>query len=123
MSVLDFKLMGVNFRPKDGAARKIVASLEIGDELELRLEPEPDNQYDENAIKVIEVTSGEFLGYVEKEIAKVLAPLLSAGSTCVGFEVIDFHEGKGHVPVIRTELIARALADAPNVDETNYGDD
>lgn len=111
MSVLDFRIMGVNFRPKDGVARAIVARLEVGDELDLRLEPEPDNQYDENAIKVIEVSSGEFLGYVEKEIAKVLAPLLSAGTTCYGFEVIDFFEGKGHIPVIRCETTDEASDD------------
>jgi hypothetical protein len=68
-------LRGVNFRP--ASAKEVVTNLEEGQKL--NLEREPGNEYDENAIKVIEPESGEFIGYVAKEIAAELAPHMDAG--------------------------------------------
>lgn len=74
-------LRGVNFRPP--SAREIVTNLEEG--TKLTLEREPDNQHDSNAIRVIEPNSGEWIGFVAKEIAAELAPLMDAGAptTCI----------------------------------------
>lgn len=44
----------------------------------LQLEREPDNSYDANAIAVLDGT-GNRLGYVAREIARSVAPLLDAG--------------------------------------------
>lgn len=68
-------LRGVNFRPP--SARGIVTNLEEGQKL--NLEREAGNPHDENAIKVIEPDSGEFIGYVAKEIAADLAPHMDEG--------------------------------------------
>lgn len=62
--------VGASFRPKE--AKDIIRSLEIGDEIQL--EREPDNAYDENAIKTL--FNGTHIGYVEKDVAVEIAPLL-----------------------------------------------
>lgn len=67
-------LRGVSFRGAE--ITNIVRLLEPGDHLSI--EPEFDNQYDENAIKVI-LEQGEdrhFLGYIAKEVAADIAPQL-----------------------------------------------
>lgn len=66
-------LTGVSFRQPE--EREAAASLEVG--ARLRLEREPDNAYDENAIRVYydDPFSGVpfHIGYVEKGIAASLA--------------------------------------------------
>jgi len=47
---------------------------------------EPDNPYDPNAIKVA-LAGIVFLGYVPKEIAKELAPLMDQGKSFMAFFV------------------------------------
>lgn len=77
-------LVGVSFRPKE--TKEIVRELQMDDEL--RLEREPENQHDENAVKVVN-DNGDFLGYVEKDVAAEIADRLDNGDeyTCsvVGF--------------------------------------
>lgn len=65
-------LRGVNFRPIE--AKAIVNALEEG--AQLLLEREPANQYDEFAIKVIDPETAVHLGYVAKEVAAELAPIM-----------------------------------------------
>lgn len=67
------EIKGVRFRP--GPAHAIVQSLVYGEQLEL--ERDPNNKYDEWAIKL--VARGEFVGFVQKDIAAHLAPQLDAG--------------------------------------------
>lgn len=57
-------IQGVKFRPKH--IREVVANLKKGEELSL--EAEPHNEYDSNAIRIINA-DGDFLGYVEKGTA------------------------------------------------------
>lgn len=73
-------LRGVNFRP-------IEAKVKVNELVEgqaLLLEREPYNEFDSNAIKVIEPDSQIFLGYVAKEVAADLAPEMDSGKafTC-----------------------------------------
>lgn len=68
-------LRGVNFRPL--AAKEIVNQLIEGSGL--KLEREPHNQYDGNAIKVLDPDTDEHLGYVAKEHAIEIAPLIDKG--------------------------------------------
>lgn len=68
------QLVGVNFRP--GEAKEIVKALIVGDPL--TLEREPFNEHDENAIKVM-YASTNFLGYIERGVAAILAPQLDNG--------------------------------------------
>ena len=77
MSTYTVSLRGSNFRPI--GAQAIVMGLTEGDEL--ILEPEPSNQYDPYAIRVIHPASSEHIGYVAKEFASEIAPMLEAGST------------------------------------------
>lgn len=68
-------LRGVSFRPIE--AKSIVTQLQSGEDL--KLEREPENEYDTNAIRVIHPPSSEFLGFVAKEIAADIAPLMDNG--------------------------------------------
>jgi hypothetical protein len=60
-------IRGNHFRP--ASAKTVYNELEWDEELSL--EPEPENQYDENAIKVL--ARGEHVGYVGKEFAAELS--------------------------------------------------
>jgi hypothetical protein len=65
-------LAGANFRPRD--ARDIVRDLGVGDELTLVRDKK--NEYDANAIKVM--YDGHHLGFIERDTAARLAPLMDA---------------------------------------------
>jgi hypothetical protein len=69
-------LRGLSFRPID--AKLIVQGFEGGEVLDL--ERDPENEFDPNAIKVIWPATGEFLGFVAKEVAADLAPEMDAGT-------------------------------------------
>ena len=75
MSTYEANLRGMNFRPL--VAQSIVMELEEGNEL--LLEREPNNPHDFNAIKVLDPTTGEHLGYVAREVSRDLAPELDSG--------------------------------------------
>ncbi len=68
-------LRGSKFRPME--AQAVVARLETDEAVEL--EREPDNPYDENAIKVI--AHGEHIGYVAKEDAVEIASIMDNHTT------------------------------------------
>ena len=68
-------LRGNNFRPIE--AKAIFNSLVEG--TGLIIEREPGNQFDPNAIMVIEPESHVHIGYVAKEVAAELAPLMDEG--------------------------------------------
>lgn len=85
MIEINAPLMGVQFRPAE--AKAVVDSLTIGQRLEL--EAEPTNQYDANAVKVIEPESGEFIGYVAKVSNYETAQHLVAGGA-YECEVLSF---------------------------------
>ena len=75
------KLMGSTFR---GGAKEVILTLEK--DMALELVREPNNPYDPNAIKIMK---GIQIGYVKKELAVTLAPLMDVGRdvTCVVSEV------------------------------------
>lgn len=68
-------LRGVNFRPIE--AKAIVNQFEGGESLVLVREP--GNQFDPNAIQVLDPETQIHLGYVAKEVAQELAPLMDEG--------------------------------------------
>lgn len=72
-------MVGANFRPQE--CRDICDTLEVGQTL--RLEREPYNMYDSNAIKVIysDLASEYHIGYIESKsgLAKEIAPWLDDG--------------------------------------------
>lgn len=60
MPTINTTLAGCNFRP--APARDICKALNIGDQLALK--PDPDNEYDSNAVKVL--ADDVFIGFVPK---------------------------------------------------------
>jgi hypothetical protein len=68
-------LRGLSFRPL--AAKEIANALTEG--AGLKLEREPFNQFDTNAIKVLDPETEEHLGYVAKEHAIEIARHMDAG--------------------------------------------
>lgn len=80
-------LMGVNFRGKE--VSQLVAALPVG-ETAFTFERDPENAYDPNAVKVLYGGDpGEFIGFVAKEVAEEIAPLMDSGYTVTG-KIIDF---------------------------------
>lgn len=62
---MTLKSVGLYYRPVE--AREEVDNLELGAELSFELEPE--NQYDQNAVKVLIKETGTHIGYVPKNDA------------------------------------------------------
>lgn len=78
-------LAGLNFRP--ASAKEAVDAIAVGDEL--TLERDPTNEYDSNAVRVIDPASGEFIGFIPKvdntEIAQALDDGLEVTCKVVSF--------------------------------------
>lgn len=90
-----FPLVGVSFRPPE--IKTFIASW--GDErvpyasLAFALEREPNNQYDENAIKINvshDQSEPQFCGFVAKEFAEEIAPLLDSGYVVEEIKIVAF---------------------------------
>jgi hypothetical protein len=78
MTEIFTELAGLSFRPK--TAKEVVDTLQIGDTL--TLERDPENEYDDNAIKVLAVD--EFIGFIPKVDNLLIAQHMDAGGeiTC-----------------------------------------
>lgn len=93
------RLAGVKFRPS--TVRLQVEALREG--AQLRLEREPDNSNDPNAIKVFPYNGSQWLGYVPRETAAILAPLMDvegAVTTCV----VTVQQMNDSMPTLRIEV-------------------
>lgn len=88
MTTFSTILVGMHFRPAE--ARELVSAFEVG--TTLKIEREPENPYDQNAIKVMFDLDGRpvHVGYIAKEDAIYIAPHLDEGSVfetvVTGFE-------------------------------------
>lgn len=74
------RVAGVTYQNEDGTSRKdIIAGLSSGDKL--RLEREPDNKYDPNAVKVCALCGDTWkqIGYLPKDVAGEVSTALEAG--------------------------------------------
>lgn len=74
-----FKVAGTTFRQE--AVEKIANELSNGKQPYVKLEKEPTNQYDPNAIKVI--ADNEFIGYVPKSEAEKVHAILDDSENAV----------------------------------------
>ena len=75
------KIVGVTHPNSDGSSRQRILKRMRREEREYEavyLEPEPDNPYDKNAIKVLN-TEGEQLGYLNSDLAEDIARRMSCG--------------------------------------------
>jgi len=91
-------LRGAKFRPMDAQVcllQQTVGSI-------LRLEPEPTNKYDPNAIKVIATDPEEiehFVGYIAKEDCEDVLAMLAGGTPVIARIVME----NGNAPSIEVE--------------------
>ena len=76
------KVKGVTFKN----AQRNIRTFASGDFERFDLVREPDNFFDSNAIRVT-VATVVFLGYVPREVAKELAPLMDEGRKFMAFFV------------------------------------
>ena len=66
--VINTKTVGVSKENADGSSRQEVIKNEVAEDDPIRLEHEPNNPYDEHAIKVL-TESGKQIGYLSKDVA------------------------------------------------------
>jgi hypothetical protein len=79
---MELEVIGLRFRWKKDGRIAIAHMCDKGDITGIRLEREPDNKYDENAIMVLlpeRILSGRQLGYLHRQAAELLAPRLDNG--------------------------------------------
>ena len=75
------KLVGVTYPNSDGTSRQQILKRMRREECEYEavyLEPEPDNPYDKNAVKVLNI-KGEQIGYLSSDLAKDITERISEG--------------------------------------------
>lgn len=80
------KVRGVTF---EGRQRVLETLSRIPEgRISIRMLHEKDNKYDENAMKIYAVLDGSYqapVGYLQKETAKHIAPMIDQGKRCVAF--------------------------------------
>lgn len=103
------KLVGVTFEGR----QDVVARLEHG--TPLRIERQPDNEYDPNAVAVFE-PHGAQVGYLNRRLATVLAPVLDAGVD-YDVEVADITGGDEGQSQGVNVLVARRSTEADQAAE------
>lgn len=115
---IDTLVVGVTFENDDGGSRQeIIEMLSEGDELVL--EREFDNGYDENAIAVFDEFYAQ-IGYINKELASELAPLMDAGQRVKGSvsEIIEDVDSFG----CRMKLTLFSLEESDRMLEKQFND-
>lgn len=78
---VDLRVVGVTFKNEDTGEKRgdIIRELmgsETPESIQIKLEREPNNMYDVNAIKVI--ADGRQIGYIGKDYAVLIAPLMDS---------------------------------------------
>lgn len=83
---MELTLAGVLHRLTLSTARKLAEAIETEGKVKCRLERESDNPHDANAVKVVitekpwaKAHGGLMIGYVKRESASVIAPVMDAG--------------------------------------------
>lgn len=73
--VYESKVVGVSHHNPDGTSRQEIIRSEVAEDDPLFLELEPDNEFDENAIRVLSRHKRQ-IGYLNKELAEKVKPAL-----------------------------------------------
>lgn len=81
-------VVGMHFRERDGIPAKSIVANFIPP-VELQLEREPENAFDQFAVKVL--YEGQHIGYIEAGVAGFLAPHMDEGQafTCTVTELVE----------------------------------
>jgi hypothetical protein len=103
----DFVVMGAR---RSAERREGCASLSVGEAVVL--EREPDNTHDGNAVLVL-AEDGTELGYVPREDAKQMAPLLDAGAEVQATVKKLLETAEGDVLPVVISILRRGGGDAP----------
>lgn len=85
------KVVGVNFKNDDGTSRQDIIG-RLTQKAEITLLREPSNKYDKYAIMVL--ADGKQIGYIGKEYAKIISPMMDAGSLAIA-SISEIDEYKG----------------------------
>ena len=87
-----FKVLGVAYKRRQTYPKKAYENLEQEQEVMAKLQQEPENDYDQNAIAVlINFGSGwNKVGYIAKELTSELQPLIDNGNIKVNVPQIRF---------------------------------
>lgn len=123
-----FYVAGVQFRPRNEisqAVREISQELEVFKGVNLSLEPEPENKFDPNAVKILynseDVKDGGsfvpiFLGYIPKKYSSEVAGMLSIGAPveCI-VDVVD--------PAAKTYEMFKVTVQLPVEEEESINED
>ncbi len=73
------RVVGVTYENEDGSSRqRIIEKCRVGDDM--RLEWQPDNPHDANAIAVRRRPTGEQIGYLAREVAARAVEQMQAGT-------------------------------------------
>jgi|GEM_PF-3065937 len=90
--IIKTKVRGVSQRNEDGSSRQAIIHKYLSEGDLLVLEREPDNEYDPNAIAVYcdspDLDEYKKIGYLSRELAAKLAPLMDAGNS-IDAEVLE----------------------------------
>lgn len=75
------KVTGIRHLNNDGSSRYKTVTVEMKRGDKIVLEAEPNNKYDNNAVKVFAMINGskKQIGYLTKDIAKIVSPKLLNG--------------------------------------------
>lgn len=77
--ICDTKVVGVSMANDDGSLRQEIIRSEVEENDKLKLEADPNNEFDANAIKVLS-PYGKQIGYLNKDIAEKVKPALEHGT-------------------------------------------
>ena len=102
------KVAGVTFEGRQAYLKQIDVSDPV------KIEPEPDNKYDANALKVLVAHNGQIwhVGYIPRDLAATIAPHIEGESFMATIREIvgDFDTGDGD----RASLGLRLTIEVPN---------
>lgn len=77
---IEIKAAGVTFGRRQGLIERL--RLYNAEDIAISLQRESDNEYDRNAVQIVASVKGKgsaVMGYIGRELAKVIAPLLDKG--------------------------------------------
>ena len=104
VEVIDTKVVGVSKNNEDGSSRQMIIINQVEENDLLRLELEPQNPYDSNAVKVL-LESGEQVGYLSQEKARtVRSAIINEAEIHVKVSWVSGKEMKG--VGLRIELVS-----------------
>lgn len=107
----ELDVIGLKFRWKKELREKLAMTVNTRSVAGIRLEREPENEYDENAIAVYlpnRLYDGKQLGYIRRDSAALLAPKMDAGSLeVVSATLTEIRAGEPKTPWNEGNLVIR----------------